>query len=331
VTEDRVAQLREDIDGGPSALATLLDVYAADDGPLAAIGDRPGGCVFSGLGSSRYAAMTAAAEARRAGIPAWAELASTSAPTPPAEERVFVAISASGRTRETVEAARRFRVGGRVIAVTNEIDSPLTAESDLVLPLMAGREGAGIATRTFRATMAVLAMLVGRWSRGTAGPGHTPASLRSTVDSLRAVMAGREAWLPDAADLFHRAGAIDALGDEADAALVHQAALMLREGPRLPAVGHDTADWLHTAVYVALPGHRALLFTGSASDAEVVATIARRGGQTIVVGPPIDGAVVMIDIPDLDGPLARAVVATVVAELLALELWVRTDAQEIGR
>ena len=82
---------------------------------------------------------------------------------------------------------------------------------------------------------------------------------------------------------------------------------------------------------VALPGHRALLFTGSASDAEVVATIARRGGQTIVVGPPIDGAVVVIDIPDLDGPFARAVVATVVAELLALELWARTDAQEIGR
>ena len=98
-------------------------------------------------------------------------------------------------------------------------------------------------------------------------------------------MTGREAWLPDAADLFHRAGAIDALGDEADAALVHQAALCCEKDPGCrPSV--TTRPTGSTAVYTALPGHRALLFTGSASDAEVVATIARRGGQTIVVGPP---------------------------------------------
>ena len=74
MTHDRVEQLREDTAGGPSALAALLDGYAAGGGPLAGIGDRPAGIAFSGLGSSRYGALTAAAEARRLEIPAWPEL-----------------------------------------------------------------------------------------------------------------------------------------------------------------------------------------------------------------------------------------------------------------
>lgn len=327
MTHDRVEQLREDTAGGPSALAALLDGYAADGGPLAGIGDRPAGIAFSGLGSSRYGALTAAAEARRLEIPAWPELASSAAPTPPAPGQVLVAISASGRTHETVEAARRYRAGGgRVIAVTNEPESPSATGADHVLPLLAGAEGAGIATRTFRATLAVCAMLVRHW----ADPRWAVESLRPTVGRLEAVMDGAAAWLPAAVDLFGGHMAIDVLGDDADAALVHQAALMLREAPRQPAVPHDTADWLHTAVYLALPGHRALLFSGSPSDAEVVDTIRRRGGETVVVGSPVEGAALTIEVPRSEGPFERAIVASVVAELLARELWARTTAEDLG-
>jgi glutamine---fructose-6-phosphate transaminase (isomerizing) len=146
---------------------------------------------------------------------------------------------------------------------------------------------------------------------------------------LRAATDGSASWLPAVVDLFDRASAIDVLGDATDAALVQQAALMLREAPRLPAVGYDTADWLHTAVYLANPGHRVLLFSGSAADAEVVATIRRRGGETIVVGRPIDGAAVTVDAPSLDGPIERGIVLSVVAELLAAELWDRASAEEV--
>ena len=63
---------------------------------------------------------------------------------------------------------------------------------------------------------------------------------------------------------------------------------MLREAPRLPAAAHDTGDWLHTAVYLALPGHRALLFPGAAADAEVIATVERRGGVVIPMPSAVD-------------------------------------------
>ena len=328
MTVDRVTRLRDDIASGPAALAAMLDGYAAVDGPLARIGDRPTGITFAGLGSSRYAALTAAAEARRGGIPAWPELASTAAPTPPSSGRVLVAISASGRTHETVDSARRYRGdGGRVIAVTNDVRSPLATEADQVLPLLAGVEGAGIATRTFRATLAVCATLVGRWP----DPAWGVDRLRPTVGRLQAVIDGADDWLAPAVEALEGRMSIDVLGNDADSALVHQAALMLREAPRLPAVPHDTADWLHTAVYLALPGHRSLLFTGSTSDAEVVATIRRRRGETVVVGSPVDGAALTIEIPTPDDAFERAIVGSVVAELLSLELWSRTSAEDVAR
>ena len=324
MSTDRVALLREDILAGPTALAALLDAYAAPDGPLEGLDATPARVAFTGLGSSYYAATTAAALARAAGIPAWAEHPSATLPTPPAADQVLVAVSASGGTREVVEAARRHRGTGRVIAVTNDDGSPLARSADHVLPLLAGREGAGIATRTFRATIAVLAMIVGRWGDRDL----TAASLRPTLDALHVMLDGHRSWVGEAADLLDGAGAIDVLGDASDSALVHQAALMLREAPRLPANAHDTADWLHTAVYLALPGHRALLLSGSPADEEIIDTIGRRGGETILVGRALPGAALTIDAPTLDGPAPRAIVLSIIAELLALELWGRTSATE---
>jgi glutamine---fructose-6-phosphate transaminase (isomerizing) len=328
MTVDRVGALEADIRGGPHALADLLDAYVALDGPLAAVSDRPTRVVLTGLGSSLYAASTAAAHLRAAGLPAWAEYASTGLPTAASEHLTLVAVSASGGTREVVEAARRHRGPGRVIAITNDPESRLAGEADHVLPLLAGREGAGIATRTFRATIAVLGLLAGRWLGGS----PTVETLRPTVGALRAALDRRDEWLAAAADRLDGAAAIDVVGDAGDAALVRQAALMLREAPRLPATAHDTGDWLHTAVYLALPGHRAVLFSRAATDEEVVSTIDRRGGETIVVGEPVAGAAQVIPLPIASeaGRFERAIVGSVVAELLAVELWRRTTAQEVG-
>ena len=324
MTTDRVALLREDILAGPAALGALLDAHAAADGPLGSTAERPARVVFTGLGSSRYAATTAAAVARSAGIPAWAEYASSSLPTPRMQDQVLVAISASGGTREVVETARRHRGMGPVIAVTNDEGSALAEAADHVLPLLAGREAAGIATRTFRATVAVLAMLIDRWG----GRSDAAARLRPTLDALNVLIEGHQSWVGGAADLVDGAAAIDVLGDAADSALVYQAALMLREAPRLHASANDTADWLHTGVYLAFPGHRLVLFRGSPADEEVVDTIRRRGGETIVVGPGLPGAARTIDVPLLDGPAPRAIVLSVIAELLAAELWDRSSATE---
>ncbi len=311
---DRVDQLLEDILDGPAALERLLAAYDRPDTPLARLMpamQARSRIAFTGLGSSRYAAKIAASDLRAAGASAWVEYASTGAPTAPAPDLAFVAISASGRTAEVIASARRHRGRSLVIAVTNDPDSELASAADQVLPLHAGAEAAGIATRTFRATVAVLAMLAGR----------TPASLAPTVSGLATLIEGRDDWLPGMTEALERAPSIDVLADAAVLGLAEQAALMLREAPRLPATAHDTGDWLHTAVYVALPGHRALLFPGASADAEVIATIERRGG--VVIRMPSAAAT-----PEVD-PLSRAIVESVVGELLAAELWRETSAEDL--
>lgn len=311
---DRVEQLRDDILRAPAALERLFRAYASPDSSLAAVSaalPRERRFTFAGLGSSRYAGLLAASELRATGESAWVEYASTGRPTAPAADLVFVAISASGRTAEVVAAARRHRGRSVVVAVTNDPASALAAEADHVLPLHAGAESAGIATRTFRATVAVLAMLGGR----------PPASLASTVADLAVATESAEPWVTSTADGIDGASAIDVLADAGALGLADQAALMLREAPRLPAVAHDTGDWLHTAVYLAIPGHRVLLFPGAAADAEVIATVERRGGMVLSV-PQVSAAGVTTDV------VRRAIVESVTVELLATELWRRTTAQE---
>ena len=83
---------------------------------------------------------------------------------------------------------------------------------------------------------------------------------------------------------------------------------MLREGPRLRASAHEATDWLHTAIYAALPGYRALLLPGLVDADRLAGAIAGRGGAT-VAAPPIAGP--------------TQLVAPAIADLLAAELWRR--------
>ena len=294
---DRVAAFRADIAASPEALARLLDGWIVPD-----LGGRSR-YVLTGLGSSRFAALVVAGQVRARGGQAWVETAGGAAPTRASEELVAVVISASGRTAEAVAAAEAHAGRGLVVAITNDPDSPLVGRADVVVPLAAGVEVAGIAGRSFRATVAALALLTGV----------------ATVDALRPAVGQAE---PDAtieamADALDGAPSIDVLADASLLGVAEQAALMLREAPRLPAHAFETGDWLHTGVYLALPGHRVVLLEGSPADGEVVRTVERRGG-----------AVVRLATTSADGPLARAIVDSIVAERLAATLWARTRASD---
>ncbi len=304
--EDRVAQFEADIAASPVALERLLDRWTPHD-----LRGR-GRSVMTGLGSSRYAAQIVAAQVVAQGGTAWVESAATSAPTPPAADLACIAISASGRTREVVDAAERHQGRSLVVALTNDPTSPLADRADIVIPLHAGEEAAGIASRTFRATIAAAALL-----SGTA----TVASLRPAIDALAERLANRDASHHEMVEALDGALSIDVLADASLLGLAEQAALMLREAPRLPARACDTAEWLHTGVYLALPGHRVLLFPGSAADDEVLVTAQRRGGLTSRVAStwPISSTA---------GPIGRAIVDSVVGESLAAALWGRASAHD---
>ncbi len=313
---DRVEALRADVERGPAALGDLLAVYGSEAGPLGALDPvslRGRRVAFVGLGSSLFASMDAGSALREKGVAAWAEVASAVG-APPSKDLVVVAVSASGRTREVVEVALRHRGTSLVIGVTNAPDSRLATVSDVVLPLATGVETAGISTLTYRATVVVLAMLAERL-----GFEAEPES-RIGAGPTAAVIAA-------AADLLDGAASIDVIGPASRLGAVSQAALMLREAPRLSAHAHETSDWLHTAVYLALPGHRAVLFTGSPADAEVIDTVRRRGGEVVAIGPAVVGSSLALEMAH-GSPVQRTVSESAVIDRIALELWDRVSSME---
>ena len=298
---DRIEQFRADIAASPAAMADLLT------GTLPSPIARERSICFAGLGSSRFAADIVAGTLRSAGRRAWSELASGAARTSPAPDLTFVAVSASGGTPEVIEAARRHRGTSHVIAVTNRPTSALAEVADEVVPLLAGIESSGIAARSFRATIAVLALLGGT---SAAALGRLPAALAARLPASTA-------WAGEAADAIDGAPAIDVLADGALLGLAEQAALMLREGPRLPAHATETADWLHVGVYLAWPGHVVLRYPGSAAD-DGLDQVAGARGVRLVSAPPLPD--------DAADPMTRAILASLDAELLAAEAWSRVSA-----
>ena len=118
-----------DVLAAPARLDACLQAYAGSS-PLAELGG-PRRVVFTGMGSSRFAALPAAALLRSRGIDAVAEVASTALPTKPAADALAVGISASGSTPETVEALGRHAGVSRTVAGSREeVFTRLCAELD---------------------------------------------------------------------------------------------------------------------------------------------------------------------------------------------------------
>ena len=265
---DRVAAFRADIAASPEALARLLD----------GVGQRRTSAVASRFVADRAGQLALRRPRRRrpgpgaAAAQAWVETAGGAAPTRASEELVAVVISASGRTAEAVAAAEAHR---RARPRRRRHQRPRFAV------------GRSRPTSSCRCTPA--------WRRPASPGGRSgrpsPRSRCSTGVATRRTRCARRstAWRPDwrppeadleaMADALDGAPSIDVLADASLLGVAEQAALMLREAPRLPAHAFETGDWLHTGVYLALPGHRVVLLEGSPADDEVVRTVERRAGR----------------------------------------------------
>src|SRR5262249_3055142 len=214
-------------------------------------------------------------------------------PFPPSADTVAIGISASGGSTETIEALARHHGTSRTIALTNYPERELATHADVVLPMLAGPEEGGIACRSFQATLAVLHLLAG-----------VPAdALRPSAEAAQTLVDGREAWLDDLLALIGN-GPVYAIAPYERLSSALQSALMFREAPRIPADGCETGDWLHVDLYLTkFPPYRALLFTGSRYDGEVMTWAGERASSIVAVGRTTEGAVLHVPVPD-DPPLA---------------------------
>src|SRR3954452_13848459 len=101
-----------------------------------------------------------------------------------------------------------------------------------------------------------------------------------------------------------------------------QGALMLREGPRLSAVGCETGDWSHVDVYLTKTlDYRLLVLAGSSSDAGLLTWTSDRGSTVVAVGEDVDSAGLSLRYRHDDEDDVRLLTETLVAELVAQHWW----------
>lgn len=339
-----------DLEAKPAALAALASALETGD-PFDGIPAGVRRVVFLGMGSSRYAARVAALRLRTAGVDAVAEYASAAASYPATPDTLVVAISATGGSRETLDAVARYRGRSFVLALTNRPGSAITEGADLVVPMVAGEERGGVSCRTFQHTAGLLLALQNHLTATTSGLLHGPESLpgtpmpglngpvlngpgvngprldvpgllRRTAEATADLLDRRGEWLEPAMSLLDGPNGVYTIAPAERLSSAEQSALMFREGPRRAADACETGDWSHVDVYLTKTlDYRAILFPGSPYDDQAMDWIRERGSAVLTVGGELPDAKGSVRYRHDDDPDVALLTETLVAELIAARWW----------
>jgi hypothetical protein len=180
----------------------------------------------------------------------------------------------------------------------------------------AGEERGGVACRSFQHTLAVLLALE---SRLTGAP-LPPVGL--AAEASEHLLSTADEWRPRLAELLLGPDGTHVVAPSRRISSAYQSALMLREGPRLPAVGCETGDWSHVDVYLTkTTDYRMLLLGGSRWEPQLLDWTRQRGSTVVAVGADVPGATSTLRYPHDDVDDVRLLTETLVAELVAGHAW----------
>lgn len=198
--------------------------------------------------------------------------------------QAFFALSQSGRSPDLIAATAAARSAGALVAaLVNDAQAPLAAEADVVLPLAAGAEVSVAATKSYIATLAMIARLVAAWS-------DDAALAAGVADLPRALEA---AWAADwgaIVPVLGRADSLFVLGRGSTLGIAQEAALKLKETSAIHAEAFSLAEVAHGPMTLVGPGFPVLVFppqdAGDAAWQPVLDTLAGAGATLLVAGGP---------------------------------------------
>jgi glutamine---fructose-6-phosphate transaminase (isomerizing) len=217
----------------------------------------------------------------------------------------FILVSQSGKSPDlllSAEAARK--AGALVIAFVNDMSSPLAGLAEVVVPLHAGPEKSVAATKSYIATLAAFAHLVGQWTRN--------AVLLDAVDLLPEILAS--AWAADwsaGVDMLSDAQTMFVLGRGLTLGIAQEAALKFKETSGIHAEAFSIAEVVHGPMALVKSGFPVLVFPPLDKAAmgleATLAQFAARGARILVAGGHQPHGI-MLPVPEnlhpVTGPLA---------------------------
>ena len=245
-------------------------------------------------------------------------------------DTAVIAISQSGETADTVEAAQLVKgLGGKVIAVTNSPYSELTRIADAVVPVEAGQEICVAATKSYTGQIAALYLLAltaaGRKISAGAKKLYSVAALSEKIIE--------NTDIGTLADMCARSDGVYFLGRDLDCAVAAEGSLKLKEISYIPSEGYAAGELKHgTLALIDIRTTSVVIITdkdlAAKSENAVEQILSRRGKVAVVsnideVIKRLKGKAEIIRIPKCDkylSPLLSAVVVQLLAYRTALLL-----------
>ena len=197
-------------------------------------------------------------------------------------DSILITVSQSGKSPDILSLQREAKRSGiPALAITNDEASPLARDADLCLPLSAGPETSITATKTFIASAAMAAAIVGHCGADTRFAKTVDSLPDSLGEALAIRWAAAEAMIAPASSLY-------VLGRGPSFPIAQEAALKLKESSGLHAEAYSAAEVLHGPMELVTSGFPVLVF--AAEDAArdttraAIARLAEAGGRILATG-----------------------------------------------
>ncbi len=230
----------------------------------------------------------------------------------------YIAISASGKSVETVEALSKARQSqdALLIGVTGEPGTIMGTVVDFEISCGITQDSVP-ATTSYVASLQALALLAATWAGAevdatAASWSQVPAVLTRHIERMEDAVKGPAAAVAEVAS-------VDLVGDAASVSAAAEGALLFREATRIPAAWFDSRSYLHGPME-ALQEGRAVVVIGDAAETGNSAILAQAAAAgcpavAVTVNPP-GHDVPHLALPPLSGPLISGVFQTVTLQLL---------------
>ena len=263
---DRYSTFAQALTRQRAALASVITAVTAQ-GAAAAGQLRGPGPIFLGMGASLSAAAAPVWQLRAAGIESY-RLGAGDVPRPlPIGDHPVVAVSQSGSSAETLAVLDDVD-RDRIIAVVNEVPSPIADAAGLTIDLGAGQDSYA-STLGYTGTIAGLALIAEYWDGGTVHP-----SWIDLPDDLGSLETDLDLRIEEAAGVFDGTVGADFVAAGPSLASAETGALLFREVSRIPATGMSTRQYLHgpmesagTSAHILIGGEREIRLARQLGDA----------------------------------------------------------------
>ncbi len=242
---------------------------------------------------------------------------------PSLKHALIIGISQSGQSPDIVAVLEEGRKQGRpTLAIVNETNSPLAQTADFVVPLHADHERAVAATKTYTASLVVLAMLSCLLEENEQ---HLD-QLKSMPELMQRTLEETVKQLPHV-ERYRYMDRCTVIGRGYNYATAFEIALKIKELSRVLADPYSSADFRHGPIAVIHQGYPVILAAprGAVSTdiTDLVTALKKLGSEQVIIsddGLLLEQANLGLPLPTKVPEWLTPLLAVLPGQLFALEL-----------